>query len=65
MALLSPREQQIARGLEEGLDNKTIADQLGTQTETVHAHLKHMFPKLGVHDRHQAVEKLFASRPPG
>lgn len=53
--VLTERELEIVRLLADGLRNKEIADALAIQQETVHAHMKHIFSKLGVHDRTGAL----------
>ena len=55
---LSPREQEIARMIELGYPNKTIAATLGISTWTVSTHLRRMFAKLGVRSRAALVARL-------
>jgi len=55
---LTRREREIVGCLAENLSNKEIAVRLGVSTDTVHVHLGHLFRKLGVHRREQAVRKL-------
>jgi DNA-binding NarL/FixJ family response regulator len=52
---LSHREIEILRQLGAGHTDKTIADLLGISVWTVHAHVKSLFDKLGVHTRAEAV----------
>lgn len=52
---LSPRETDALRGLAEGKTYKVIAHEQGIRTSTVRTHLHHVYGKLGVHDRAQAV----------
>jgi pimeloyl-ACP methyl ester carboxylesterase/DNA-binding CsgD family transcriptional regulator len=54
-AQLSPRERDILRLLTEGLSNSEIAERLGISEKTVRNHLSHLFDKLGVWSRTQAV----------
>ena len=55
---LTRREREIVGSLAENLSNKENAVRLGVSTATVHAHLDHLFRKLGVHKRLEAVAKL-------
>ena len=52
---LSPREQQVIDLIAKGKRNKEIADQLAISEDTVHAHMRRLFAKLGVTDRTSAV----------
>lgn len=52
---LSDRELTILRLVAHGHPNKQIASQLGLSADTVKAHLKSIFSKLGVSDRTEAV----------
>jgi putative nucleotidyltransferase with HDIG domain len=52
---LSPRETDALRGLADGLAYKAIADRQEVKTSTVRTHLHHVYQKLGVIDRAQAV----------
>jgi LuxR family maltose regulon positive regulatory protein len=52
---LSPRECEILELIAEGHSNKWMARQLGLGPETIKTHLKHIFAKLGVERRTQAV----------
>jgi len=52
---LSPRETEVYDLLCEGLSNKEIADQLFLSEKTVKVHLRHIYEKLGVRTRAQAI----------
>jgi DNA-binding CsgD family transcriptional regulator len=52
------REMEVARLLMEGKSNKQIALQLGVSTRAVEHHLTHIYEKLGVNSRAEAVVKL-------
>ncbi|HEY1787908.1 MAG TPA: response regulator transcription factor [Verrucomicrobiae bacterium] len=54
---LSPRELEILALLSEGLTNKEIAVRLGISSETVRTHLGHIYEKLHVQGRTEAVTK--------
>ena len=51
----SARELQVLELVGEGKSNKEIGAQLAISDETVKTHLRHLFEKLGVSDRAQAV----------
>jgi DNA-binding CsgD family transcriptional regulator len=60
--LLTARERDVMRGVEEGLSNIEIAHRLWIEPTTVRKHLEHIFAKLGVRNRTAALSKLHASR---
>jgi ATP/maltotriose-dependent transcriptional regulator MalT len=53
--LLSRREIEVLRLLAAGFSNHEIADRLMIAESTVKMHLKHLYGKLDVHNRVQAV----------
>ena len=55
---LSPREQETALLIAEGLLNKQIADRLGITERTVRVHRANVFSKLGVRNAVQFAQKL-------
>jgi DNA-binding NarL/FixJ family response regulator len=61
-ARLSIREEQILMLLSEGYANKVIADKLELSIDTVCSHLKHVFTKLHVSSRTEAVVRYMASK---
>lgn len=54
---LTQREEEILKLLSKGFLYKEIADQLYISPETVHNHLRHIYEKLQVHTRTEAVVK--------
>ncbi len=53
---LTPRELATLRLIADGQSNKEIASQLGISERTVKTHLGHLFEKLGVTSRTEAVK---------
>ena len=58
---LTQRESEILVLLSEGLSNKEIADRLKISCDTVRAHLRHIYEKLHVRGRTEAVRKYLKS----
>jgi LuxR family transcriptional regulator, maltose regulon positive regulatory protein len=54
---LTEREQEVIFHLSRGLSNRDIAAAMFVSLDTVKTHLKHIFAKLGVTDRREAVER--------
>jgi DNA-binding NarL/FixJ family response regulator len=54
---LSQREQSVLDCLAKGLAYKQIADQLGISINTIRTHLRHIYEKLHVQSRTEAVAK--------
>ena len=52
---LSERERNVLRLAARGSSNKLIARELQVSVRTVHAHMRHIFNKLGVASRTEAV----------
>jgi DNA-binding NarL/FixJ family response regulator len=52
---LSDREREVLRLLVRGASNKGIAQELSLSENTVKAHISHIFTKLGVQSRAEAV----------
>jgi DNA-binding NarL/FixJ family response regulator len=59
---LSAREEQILLLLAKGHSNKIIADNLEISVDTVCHHLKHVFEKMHVSSRTEAVVRYMASK---
>ncbi len=60
---LTPREGEILAQLSEGLSNKEIGSRLDISYDTVRAHLRHIYEKLHVRGRTEAVKKYLRSSP--
>jgi DNA-binding NarL/FixJ family response regulator len=54
---LSPRERDVLDYLVKGYSYKEVADQMGISYSTVHTHIEHIYQKLHVQSRAQAVAK--------
>jgi ATP/maltotriose-dependent transcriptional regulator MalT len=54
---LTPRQREILTLLAEGLANKEIAARLHISTRTVDMHMRHLFDRLSVRSRTEAVKK--------
>lgn len=59
---LSPREHEILVLLTKGFANKEIAGHLAVNIETVRSHLKHIYEKMHVRSRTEAVARYLAGR---
>lgn len=55
--VLTPRQQQIAEGIIEGLSYKLIAEKLLIKTETVRDHIKSIYRKLNIHSKTELIKK--------
>ncbi len=56
---LTAREREVLRLLVEGLDQREIAERLMLSPKTISTHTGHVFRKLGVHSRTQAVSSAY------
>jgi DNA-binding NarL/FixJ family response regulator len=54
---LTPQERQLLKLLVEGHHKKTAADAMGISFHTVSFHLRHIYEKLQVHSKSEAVAK--------
>lgn len=54
---LSNREREILRYIGQGLSHKEVGSTLGISPGTVHAHLNHIYKKLHVVGRTQALTR--------
>lgn len=59
LAILSARENEILQLLTKGLLYKEIADQLSISVSTVRQHIHHIYEKLHVQNRTEAINKAF------
>ena len=59
LSVLSARENEILQLLSKGLLYKEIADQLHISTSTVRQHIHHIYEKLHVQNRTEAINKAF------
>ena len=57
-AALSVREQQVLRGLTDGLSYQGIATQRCLSIDTVRTHVRNVYRKLGVNSRTELLNKL-------
>jgi DNA-binding NarL/FixJ family response regulator len=58
---LSPKEDQVLRLLAKGHRSKEIGDELGIGLGTVNTHVRHIYEKLHVRSRAEAVAQLYSS----
>ena len=58
---LTARESEVLALLSEGLSNKEIADRVSISYDTVRAHLRHIYEKLHVRGRTEAVKMYLKS----
>ena len=59
---LSPREKEVLAMLSRGYSNKEIAVHLSLSVETIHGYLKHVYEKMHVRSRAEAVAKYMSSK---
>lgn len=57
--VLSPREQEIARLVAQGLTTKQIAESAFISDNTVKMHLKRIFAKTDIHNRAELVQRIW------
>jgi DNA-binding NarL/FixJ family response regulator len=59
---LTPREKQVLERLARGASYKETADQLALSIDTVRMNVRHIYQKLHVHSRGEAVAKFLSQR---
>jgi DNA-binding NarL/FixJ family response regulator len=59
---LTAREEETLLLLSKGYSNKEIADRLNLSVETVRSHLKHIYEKMHVRSRAEAVARYISGR---
>jgi DNA-binding NarL/FixJ family response regulator len=59
---LTPQETELLRLMVDGHHYKTAAREMGISTHTVSFHLKHIYQKLQVHSKSEAVAKALRER---
>ncbi|RME01668.1 MAG: DNA-binding response regulator [Calditrichaeota bacterium] len=59
---LTPREYEVLKALVEGLNYKQIAQKLFISLDTVRNHIRHIYEKLQVHSKSEAVAKALKQR---
>ena len=57
---ITPRELQVLRLLADGASNAELARELVVEQSTIKTHLLHLYTKLDVHNRTQAVARARA-----
>jgi DNA-binding NarL/FixJ family response regulator len=60
---LTAREREVLNCMAEGLLYKEAADRMGLSVDTIRAHLRNIYKKLGVRNRTEALLKLLDSKP--
>jgi DNA-binding NarL/FixJ family response regulator len=58
---LSAREKEVLALLSKGYSNKEIAEKLSLSVETIHGYLKHVYEKMHVRSRAEAVSKYITA----
>jgi DNA-binding NarL/FixJ family response regulator len=59
---LTPQENELLKLLADGHHKKTAAQEMGISVNTVSFHLKHIYEKLQVHSKTEAVAKALRER---
>ena len=59
---LTPKEKEILKALAKGLRYKEIADEMQISMDTVRTHVRHIYEKLQVQSRMEAVNKIYGAK---
>jgi DNA-binding NarL/FixJ family response regulator len=59
---LTPHQTRLLKLLADGHNRKTAAAELGVTVDTIGFHLRHIYEKLQVHTKSEAVAKAFRNR---
>jgi DNA-binding NarL/FixJ family response regulator len=59
---LTPRELEVLKALVDGMDYKKISQQYFISLDTVRNHIRHIYEKLHVHSKSEAVAKALKQR---
>ncbi len=59
---LTPKEKEILKALSKGLRYKEIALEMQISMDTVRTHVRHIYEKLHVQSRIEAVNKIYGSK---
>jgi DNA-binding NarL/FixJ family response regulator len=62
METLTPREKQVLEKLSQGASYKKVAEELSLSVDTVRMNVRHIYGKLHVHSRGEAVAKYLSPR---
>ena len=65
LAKLSPRENEVARHLAQGLSNKEIGREINISDNTVHVHRQHLMEKTGVSSAAELARLILRADPAG
>lgn len=57
--MLTPKEREILKALSKGLRYKEIAAEMNISMETVRSHARHIYEKLHVQSRTEALNKIY------
>jgi DNA-binding NarL/FixJ family response regulator len=60
--VLTPKEKEILKALSKGLRYKEIAFEMHISIETVRSHVRHIYEKLHVQSRTEALNKVYPPR---